>query len=362
MTGTSTAETIRRALSTISAPESRPDVGAADQRRRRPEAGHVDGVEAGLLDQPGRSARRRRRGRPVARTGRTAPAAGPRCASGQLSRSATPASSCMQSRGIYARTGGHYWDRTALGLHTICRGSVTGDTVSDVGRAGAARAARTDPGRASSRPGARLGEVELADRLGVSRTPVREALTRLAAEGIVEIAGQPGRPRRHLDRRRARGRLRPALHPRAAAHRLRRPERRPPPTSQSSTTSRTGCSRSAAPAPSQDLDALVPLNRAFHDRLSPSPTTPRSPPRWPPRSTRRSCCATSTPTTRRRCAAASPTTSRSSPPSAPATPTWARAVMTAHIHNARAVMVRAATASDRYSSLGSRSTRNEEAS
>ena len=29
-------------------------VGAADQRRRRPEAGHVDDVEAGLLDEPGR--------------------------------------------------------------------------------------------------------------------------------------------------------------------------------------------------------------------------------------------------------------------------------------------------------------------
>ena len=40
-------------------------------------------------------------------------------------------------------------------------------------------------------PGSRLGEVELADRLGVSRTPVREALSRLAAEGIVEI--QPNR-------------------------------------------------------------------------------------------------------------------------------------------------------------------------
>src|SRR3712207_4745843 len=40
-------------------------------------------------------------------------------------------------------------------------------------------------------PGARLGEVELADRLDVSRTPVREALSRLAAEGLVEI--QPNR-------------------------------------------------------------------------------------------------------------------------------------------------------------------------
>lgn len=40
-------------------------------------------------------------------------------------------------------------------------------------------------------PGARLGEVELAGRLEVSRTPVREALSRLAAEGLVEL--RPGR-------------------------------------------------------------------------------------------------------------------------------------------------------------------------
>ncbi len=35
------------------------------------------------------------------------------------------------------------------------------------------------------RPNERLIEVELADRLGVSRTPIRESLKRLAAEGLV---------------------------------------------------------------------------------------------------------------------------------------------------------------------------------
>ena len=40
--------------------------------------------------------------------------------------------------------------------------------------------------------GARLGEVELAARLEVSRTPVREALSRLAAEGLVDLIPNRG--------------------------------------------------------------------------------------------------------------------------------------------------------------------------
>lgn len=41
-------------------------------------------------------------------------------------------------------------------------------------------------------PGSWLREAALAERLGVSRTPVREALNRLAAEGIVEISRNKG--------------------------------------------------------------------------------------------------------------------------------------------------------------------------
>src|SRR5579875_300551 len=42
------------------------------------------------------------------------------------------------------------------------------------------------------RPGDRIREVEMAERLGVSRTPVREALKRLQAEGLIAFAPSRG--------------------------------------------------------------------------------------------------------------------------------------------------------------------------
>lgn len=41
-------------------------------------------------------------------------------------------------------------------------------------------------------PGTKLKEVELADRLGVSRTPVREAINMLGQDGLVEIVPRHG--------------------------------------------------------------------------------------------------------------------------------------------------------------------------
>jgi DNA-binding GntR family transcriptional regulator len=42
------------------------------------------------------------------------------------------------------------------------------------------------------RPGARIGETALAEQLGISRTPVREALQRLARDGLVALDARNG--------------------------------------------------------------------------------------------------------------------------------------------------------------------------
>ena len=47
-------------------------------------------------------------------------------------------------------------------------------------------------------PGTRVAEATIAERLGVSRTPVRNTLPALAAEGLLEPAGKRGYAVRHF--------------------------------------------------------------------------------------------------------------------------------------------------------------------
>ncbi|MGY1601605.1 GntR family transcriptional regulator [Geodermatophilus sp. SYSU D00815] len=191
------------------------------------------------------------------------------------------------------------------------------------------------------RPGTRLGEVELADRLGVSRTPVREALTRLAAEGLVELAPNRGARVATWTVAELEGvfDLRAALEPQLTGFAVARA------TSGDVEDLEELARRMLVvglPGPGQDLDALIPLNRAFHDRLvaladHPALATALAAAIHPPivlrnfhtydeASLRRSLAHHAEIVAAVRAGDA----------------VWARAVMTAHISNARAVMVRAA--------------------
>lgn len=192
--------------------------------------------------------------------------------------------------------------------------------------------------------GARLGEVELAERLGVSRTPVREALSRLAAEGLVQLVPNRGARVATWSVEELEGvfELRALLEPQVTAL----------------AAGAAGAvdldeledlavrlEATGRPGPAQDLDALVPLNRAFHDRLvalagHPAlaaalagvihpPIVVRNFHAYDDASLRRSLA--------HHVEIVAAMRARD--------PEWARAVMTAHIRNARVVMVRAATAS-----------------
>ena len=210
-------------------------------------------------------------------------------------------------------------------------------------------------------PGARLGEVELADRLGVSRTPVREALSRLAAEGIVEI--QPNRGARVATWTVAELEgvfdLRSTIEPELTAYAV--PAATPADVTELDDLAHrmleVGC-----PGPAQDLDALVPLNRAFHDRLvaladHPTLATALAAAIRPP-IVLRNFHAYDEASLRRSLAHHVEIVAAIRA----GDPVWARAVMTAHIHNARTVMVRAASHAAGTAALGGPQHTNEEAS
>ncbi|MCD2195994.1 GntR family transcriptional regulator [Actinomycetospora endophytica] len=115
-------------------------------------------------------------------------------------------------------------------------------------------------------PGAHLGEVELAERLGVSRTPVREALARLAAEGLVEAHAHRGARVVSFSPEDLDGifDVRLALEPRATGRAAARA------TAADLDALDDLAARMLAVGtrgPAQDLDALVGLNREFHARL-----------------------------------------------------------------------------------------------
>ncbi|NMO92882.1 GntR family transcriptional regulator [Actinomycetospora sp. TBRC 11914] len=115
-------------------------------------------------------------------------------------------------------------------------------------------------------PGAHLGEVDLAERLGVSRTPVREALSRLAAEGLVEAHAHRGARVVSFSADDLDGLfdVRLALEPRATARAATR-------VTADDLDALEDLARRmlavGAPGADQDLDALVGLNRDFHARL-----------------------------------------------------------------------------------------------
>lgn len=64
---------------------------------------------------------------------------------------------------------------------------------------GAYRRLLEEIGRGDLPPGARLRETELAERLGISRTPVREAIRQLEADGLVTHVPRQGATIRVLD-------------------------------------------------------------------------------------------------------------------------------------------------------------------
>lgn len=189
--------------------------------------------------------------------------------------------------------------------------------------------------------GSYLGEVDLAERLGVSRTPVREALTRLAAEGLVELS--PNRRARVSSWSVAELEgvfdLRTVLEPRIAALAVARAR---PEDIDALAALATRMAAVGEPGPAQDLDALVPLNREFHGRLVTMADHPKM--------AAALAGAIHAPIVLRNFHTYDDASLQRSlahhveivAAVRAGDPEWAQAVMTAHIRNARAVMVRAA--------------------
>ena len=187
-------------------------------------------------------------------------------------------------------------------------------------------------------PGARLAESELAEQLGVSRTPVREALRQLAAEGLVELP--PNRGARVASWSAAElesvFELRSTLEPRLTAMATYRAN-----DADIDELEKLALQMLAvgSPGPEQDLEALIPLNTAFHERLVELGDTPAF--------AAALSGAVRAPLVMRNFHAYDDASMRRSlahhveivAAMRAGDPQWASAVMTAHLRNARAVML-----------------------
>ena len=113
------------------------------------------------------------------------------------------------------------------------------------------------------KPGERLSEIELTERLGVSRTPVREALNRLVTDGFLEPASR-GFVRRPLDVQETLDLYEARLAIERECLRLAFERATPEQINEA----RAFLSNSQAAAPNAPVRELVALDEAFHLRIS----------------------------------------------------------------------------------------------
>jgi DNA-binding GntR family transcriptional regulator len=107
-------------------------------------------------------------------------------------------------------------------------------------------------------PGTRLRQEALADGLGTSRTPLREALNRLASEGLIEFRPHRGASVARFSQRDIEADYEARLAIEPAAARL-AAERRDPDALRAVDEAISAAKRAGA-----DLDAQFEANRAFH--------------------------------------------------------------------------------------------------
>ena len=112
-------------------------------------------------------------------------------------------------------------------------------------------------------PGERINEAILAKELGVSRTPLREALNRLSAEGFLTFSANNGFFRKELDVKEIFDLYELRLFLELSAVKL-AVERA---TDEQLTEIESFCTESAREEPSRTIDDLVTMDEQFHEML-----------------------------------------------------------------------------------------------